>query len=137
MNLILKRTGAGVVVHAFNPSTGGRGRQISEFEASLVYKVSSRTARAIERIPVSKKKKGRVSPRDWDAYTLHDHLANVSLKITAESRHLQNQNHKSTGLVLRKFRNEDHETGAGHEDQSKLPPRHSSCVEQIPKTEMP
>jgi hypothetical protein len=24
---------------------GGRGRQISEFEASLVYKVSSRTAR--------------------------------------------------------------------------------------------
>jgi hypothetical protein len=57
MNLILKRTGAGVVVHAFNPSTGGRGRQISEFEASLVYKVSSRTARAIERIPVSKKKK--------------------------------------------------------------------------------
>ena len=31
-----------VVVHAFNPS---RGRQISEFEASLVYKVSSRIAR--------------------------------------------------------------------------------------------
>jgi hypothetical protein len=27
-------------------STGCRGRQISEFEASLVYKVSSRTARA-------------------------------------------------------------------------------------------
>jgi hypothetical protein len=33
---------------------GGRGRQISEFEASLVYKVSSRTARAIQRNPVSK-----------------------------------------------------------------------------------
>jgi hypothetical protein len=30
-----------------------RGRQISEFEASLVYKVSSRTARAIQRNPVS------------------------------------------------------------------------------------
>jgi hypothetical protein len=28
---------------------GGRGRQISEFEASLVYKVSSRTAWAIHR----------------------------------------------------------------------------------------
>jgi hypothetical protein len=28
---------------------GGRDRQISEFEASLVYKVSSRTARAIQR----------------------------------------------------------------------------------------
>jgi hypothetical protein len=36
---------------------GGRGRQISEFEASLVYKVSSRTARAIQRNPVWKNKK--------------------------------------------------------------------------------
>jgi hypothetical protein len=36
---------------------GGRGRQISEFEASLVYKVSFRTARAIQRNPVSKNKK--------------------------------------------------------------------------------
>jgi hypothetical protein len=33
---------------------GGRGRQISEFEASLVYRVSSRTARAAQRNPVSK-----------------------------------------------------------------------------------
>jgi hypothetical protein len=36
---------------------GGRGRRISEFEASLVYKVSSRTARAIQRNPISKKQK--------------------------------------------------------------------------------
>jgi hypothetical protein len=35
---------------------GGRGRQISEFEASLVYKVSFRTARAIQRNPVLKTK---------------------------------------------------------------------------------
>jgi hypothetical protein len=35
----------------------GRGRRISEFEASLVYKVSSRTARATQRNPVSKKPK--------------------------------------------------------------------------------
>jgi hypothetical protein len=35
---------------------GGRGRHISEFEASLVYKVSSRTAKAIQRNPVSKNK---------------------------------------------------------------------------------
>jgi hypothetical protein len=34
---------------------GGRDRQISEFEASLVYKVSSRTAWAIQRNPVSNK----------------------------------------------------------------------------------
>jgi uncharacterized membrane protein len=36
---------------------GGRGRQISEFEASLVYRVSSRTARATQRNPVLKKNK--------------------------------------------------------------------------------
>jgi hypothetical protein len=36
---------------------GGRGRQISEFEASLVYRVSSRTARTTPRNPVWKKKK--------------------------------------------------------------------------------
>jgi hypothetical protein len=33
---------------------GGRGKQISEFKASLVYRVSSRTARATQRNPVSK-----------------------------------------------------------------------------------
>jgi hypothetical protein len=36
---------------------GGRGRRISEFEASLVYRVSSRTARAAQRNPVLKKQK--------------------------------------------------------------------------------
>ena len=48
-----------MVAHAFNPSTweAERGRRISEFEASLVYKVSSRTARAIQRNPVSKNQK--------------------------------------------------------------------------------
>ena len=35
----------------------GRGRQISEFEASLFYKVSSKTARAIQRNPLEKTKK--------------------------------------------------------------------------------
>jgi hypothetical protein len=42
----------GMVAHTFDPS-----RQISEFEASLVYKVSSWIARAIQRNPVSKNKK--------------------------------------------------------------------------------
>jgi hypothetical protein len=49
-----------VVAHAFNPShLGGRDRRISEFEASLVYKVSSRTARATQKNPVLKKQKKR------------------------------------------------------------------------------
>jgi hypothetical protein len=47
-----------VVVHTFNPSRG-RGRRISEFKASLVYKVSSRTARATQRNPVSKNQNNR------------------------------------------------------------------------------
>jgi hypothetical protein len=38
---------------------GGRGRWISEFEASLAYRVSSRTARATQRSPVSKKQKNK------------------------------------------------------------------------------
>jgi hypothetical protein len=33
--------------------SGGRGRWVSEFEASLVYKVSSRTAKDTQRNPVS------------------------------------------------------------------------------------
>ena len=38
----------------------GRGRQISEFEASLVYKVSFRTARAIQRNPAPPPKKKKL-----------------------------------------------------------------------------
>jgi hypothetical protein len=36
---------------------GGRGRQISEFEAILVYRVSSRTGKTTQRNPVLEKKK--------------------------------------------------------------------------------
>jgi hypothetical protein len=50
---------------------GGRGRQISEFEASLVYKVSSRTARAIHRNPVSKKtQKPKTKPKQKKSMNL-------------------------------------------------------------------
>jgi hypothetical protein len=50
----IKLLGRVLVAHTFNPSTweAEAGRQISEFKASLVYKVSSRTARAIQRNPV-------------------------------------------------------------------------------------
>ena len=53
---------SGVVALTFNPRTQKEGRQISMFEASLVYKVSSKTVRAItQRNPVSKnqRKEGR------------------------------------------------------------------------------
>jgi hypothetical protein len=42
---------------------GGRDRWISEFEPRLVYKVSSRTARAIQRNPVSKNKQTNKKPK--------------------------------------------------------------------------
>jgi hypothetical protein len=46
-----------MVVHAFNPSTWeAEAGGFLEFKASLVYKVSSRTARAIQRNTVSKTK---------------------------------------------------------------------------------
>jgi hypothetical protein len=38
---------------------GGRGKWVSKFKASLVYRVSSRAARATQRNPVSKKKKSQ------------------------------------------------------------------------------
>jgi hypothetical protein len=44
--------------------SGGRGRRTSEFKASLVYKVSSRTARAIQRNPVSKNQKRKKKKRE-------------------------------------------------------------------------
>jgi hypothetical protein len=43
---------------------GGRGRRISEFEASPVYRVSSRTARATQRNPVSRRKKKKKKKKE-------------------------------------------------------------------------
>jgi hypothetical protein len=66
-----------VVAHAFNPSTGEAeaGRFLS-FEASLVYKVNSRTARATQRNPISKnqnqnqkKKKKKPKTKIQNSYT--------------------------------------------------------------------
>jgi hypothetical protein len=52
------KAGPGVVAHTFNPSTPeAEAGWTSEFEASLVYKVSSRTARAIQRNPVLENQK--------------------------------------------------------------------------------
>jgi hypothetical protein len=42
---------------------GGRGRRISEFEASLVYKKSPSTARAIQRNPVLKNQKSKTKTK--------------------------------------------------------------------------
>ena len=51
---------------------GGRGRWIFEFEASLVYRVSSRTARAIQRNPVSKNKNKKKTKMNIALRTVKD-----------------------------------------------------------------
>jgi hypothetical protein len=55
--LRIHRQSWAVVVHAFNPRTWeAPSRRISEFKASLVYRVSSRIARATQRNPVLKER---------------------------------------------------------------------------------
>jgi outer membrane biosynthesis protein TonB len=48
-----------VFLCTFTPPNMKNGKQISEFKASLVYKMSSRTARAIQRNLVSKNKQNK------------------------------------------------------------------------------
>jgi hypothetical protein len=64
---------------------GGRGRQISEFEASLVYKVSSRTARAIQRNPVSKNQKKKKKKSSYQPGLDRETLSQIN-KETEERR---------------------------------------------------
>jgi hypothetical protein len=47
------------------PALGGRGRQISDFKSSLVYRVSSRTARATQRNPVSNKQTNKQTNKNY------------------------------------------------------------------------
>jgi hypothetical protein len=50
---------------------GGRSRQISGFEASLVYRVSSRTARVTQRNPVLKNKKQKTKNKNKTKKAFH------------------------------------------------------------------
>jgi hypothetical protein len=75
---------------------GGRGRWIPEFEASLVYRVSSRSARATQRNPVlknQKKKKKKVENKHMTinmtggehGRRFREALFNTSPQVTEES----------------------------------------------------
>lgn len=50
----------------YSQHAGGRGRRISELEANLVYRASSRTAKTIQRNPVSKTTKTLTNVRFCD-----------------------------------------------------------------------
>ena len=64
----------------------GRGRWISEFEASLVYRVSSKTAGATQKNPVSKKKKRLILVFILCVWKLYLHVCDphVCLRRTEE-----------------------------------------------------
>jgi hypothetical protein len=72
---------------------GCRGRWISEFKASLVYKVSSRTARAMQRNPVSNTppqntknyKKQKNNPKKPKIYCLRAKQINYGLGSASKS----------------------------------------------------
>jgi hypothetical protein len=116
------------VAHTFNPSTweveaggflssklpnlltslaqnlGGRGRQISEFKASLVYRVSSRSARAIQRNPVlekkNKNKKINKSERPAiDVAQTFSHIISLRLERKLRSWELITQEEGGTGHI--------------------------------------
>jgi hypothetical protein len=65
---------------------GGRGRWISEFEASLVYKVSSRKARAIQRNPVSKNKNKNKQKQKGISNILTVFMRNLGFSMTWSGR---------------------------------------------------
>jgi hypothetical protein len=61
--------------HLQSQHLGGRSRWISEFEASLVYRVSYRTARATQRNPVSKNQKEKKEKHL--GFCRHSHLSST------------------------------------------------------------
>ena len=72
---------------------GGRGRWIFEFEASLVYRVSSRTARATQRNPVLKNQK---KPRYGGERLESSHLQKVGAGDQKPKAILVHSVHKSS-----------------------------------------
>jgi hypothetical protein len=82
---------------------GGRGRRISEFEASLVYRVSSRTARATQRNPVSKKQTNKQKRK----HTYTRKLNNVLFNDNSVKEEIKKERKKERKGFLRFNENED------------------------------
>jgi hypothetical protein len=73
----------GEVAHTFIPRILGRGKQISECEASLVYKASSRIVKATKRNPFSKNQKGRKERRKRTNLGKNIEASNLGLESTS------------------------------------------------------
>jgi hypothetical protein len=76
---------------------GGRGRQISEFETSLVYRVSPRTAKATQRKPVWKNRTKKQKQR-----TKTKNLSNLYKKATLFSLNARSDKVCSASLKNKK-----------------------------------
>jgi hypothetical protein len=81
---------------------GGRGRWISEFEASLVYRVSSRTARTIQRNPVSKKTKKNKKKQKQKKTTTKKNpkTTTTTTKNNQKQNKTKNTPHTETGMCF-------------------------------------
>jgi hypothetical protein len=66
---------------------GGRSRRISEFETSLVYRVSSRTARATQRNPVSKNQDRKIERKKQEG----DPVGGSAVSINLDPRDLSDR----------------------------------------------
>jgi hypothetical protein len=73
---------------------GGRGRQFFEFQPSLVYIVISRTARATQRNPVSKKTKTKTKPNNNNKETKNK--KQTKQKKTDREREREREENKET-----------------------------------------
>jgi hypothetical protein len=70
---------------------GGRGKQISEFEASLVYKVSSRTARATQRnLSQTNKQTDKQTNKQRNKQTITSSLLRKKSKMISENEGIIN-----------------------------------------------
>jgi hypothetical protein len=68
-----------VVAHAFNPSTWEA--EAGGFLASLVYRVNSRTARAIQRNPVLKNQKKKKAKQSIRHMSFNQHGENMAIRM--------------------------------------------------------
>ena len=77
--------GWALVAHVFNPSTqkAEADGKISEFGASLVYRVSSRTVRVTQRNPVLKKQNKAKEKQNKSVYgpAIFAHLLRICLQV--------------------------------------------------------
>jgi hypothetical protein len=67
---------------------GGKSRQISEFKASLISRVSSRTARATQRNPVSKKQKTKQKQTNKQKTNQSNNNKNPSLHFESDPENI-------------------------------------------------